>query len=88
MPSSKEEEKKIHKMTDNKEDKELHRMADNKEEDKNLQKKKQRPQTLLALTFIRWMEKANHYLTMHNIFSVKMDHDFSWIKIHTSSEAE
>lgn len=92
LANTKEEEKKIHKTTDKKEEKEMHRAMD-KEEDKKLAKKEattSEASTGSTSSYIHSLNGKGQALTeeAQHFFGERMGHDFSDVKIHTTTEAE
>lgn len=85
-----EDDKKVHRMTDQKEEeKKIQRQPDKKEEEKKLQKKENDSSTHAI---------ANNYYSnisggqnlpkdVNQFYATKMGHDFSEVKIHTGNEA-
>ena len=86
----KEDDKKVHRMTDQKEEeKKLQRQPDKKEEEKKLQKKENDSSTHTVINNYYSSISGGQNLPkdINQFYATKMGHDFSEVKIHTGKEA-
>ena len=85
-----EDDKKVHRMTDQKEEeKKLHRQPDKKEEEKKMQRKESDSSANTITNNYHSSISGGQNLPndVNDFYSSRMGHDFSNVKIHTGNEA-